>query len=53
MGTWECVGCLHVILHHVEHNKDGWGLSATEGCQRDNVGHFLSLPALIYFVFPP
>jgi hypothetical protein len=30
----------HVIMHHVEDNKDGWDLSATEGFQRDNLGHF-------------
>lgn len=30
----------HVIMHHVEDNKTGWDLSATEGFQRDNLAHF-------------
>lgn len=30
----------HVIMHHVEDNKHGWDLSATEGFQRDNLLHF-------------
>lgn len=30
----------HVIMHHVEDNKAGWDLSATEGYQRDSLAHF-------------
>lgn len=30
----------HVIMHHVEDNKAGWDLSATECYQRDSLAHF-------------
>lgn len=31
----------HVIMHHVEDNKEGWDLSATEGFQRDSLLSFV------------
>eukprot|EP00879_Flechtneria_rotunda_P006238 GHRR01006557.1.p1 GENE.GHRR01006557.1~~GHRR01006557.1.p1 ORF type:complete len:253 (+),score=90.81 GHRR01006557.1:1174-1932(+) len=31
----------HVVMHHVEDNKDSWDLSSTEGFQRDNLISFL------------